>query len=246
MIMAGASAGAVLVSSALTVDTPVAGAVTLLGYLFVVQAGLAGEFRSRVVGAVAAERRRIARDIHDGLAQELAFIVSQSQRLEGSGRDSDIVVHLQSAARRALQESRLAVAFLNADDNTPLDMLISQGVRAFQARSPVQVDLELASSVVVDAEKQTAMLRILNEAMSNGVRHGGAEHLSVRLEQDGDRLSLSVADDGTGFDVARACDSPTGWGLISMRERAELLGGRLRLFSRPASGTLVEVVLPHG
>jgi signal transduction histidine kinase len=189
----------------------------------------------------AIDRRRVARDVHDGLAQELAFIASHAQRLDRTGADAALVGQIQAAAQRALQEARVTIELLRAPDDAPLELLVKQTVAAFQARFRVAVDLDLAGAPGVDAERCTAFLRILGQAMVNAVEHGGASRMAVRLRSCDGRLSLRVADNGCGFDTSH---TTSGWGIVGMRERAELLGGRFDVSSRPGLGATVEVVIP--
>jgi signal transduction histidine kinase len=187
------------------------------------------------------ERRRMARDMHDGLAQELAFIASYSQRLDRNGGDAATVSHLQAAAERALHDSRTTIAVLTSPGDAPLALLITRTAESFRSRFGVQVELDLEPSVVVDAERRNAVLRIVHEALTNAIRHGSARQIDVRLTADRGRPCLTIADDGTGFDVAGAVGAGEGLGLTSMRERAEMLGGHLNVLSAPGSGTVVEV-----
>jgi signal transduction histidine kinase len=222
--------------------------VKLCAYLLVLR-GCVVEFHTlqrKLVQRVAVdERRRMARDMHDGLAQELAFIATHSQRLRHTGDDAATVAHLQSAAERALHDSRTTIAVLTASEDMPLDQLILRTVESVRGRFGVEVELELDHELVVDAEARNALLRILHEALINAVRHGSAEQILVRLgkmPQGG--LSLRIADDGSGFDVRGAAGAATGLGLTSMQERAGILGGTLSITSAPGTGTVVEVELP--
>jgi len=191
----------------------------------------------------ATDRRRVARDVHDGLAQELAFIATHAQRLDRTGADAAIVRQIQAAAQRALLEARLVIELLRASDDAPLEVLVKRAVAAFEARFRVTVDLDLdlAGATGVDAERRTAFLRILGQALANAVEHGAASRVAVSLRACDDGVSLRVDDNGCGFDASR---TSVGWGLTGMRERAELLGGRFSISSRPGLGAAVEVVLP--
>jgi signal transduction histidine kinase len=190
------------------------------------------------------ERRRMARDMHDGLAQELAFIATHSQRLSNKGEDAATVVHLQAAAERALHDSRTTIATLLSPDQAPLDRLIDRTAETFRSRFGVTVDLELAHGVIVGAEQRNALLRILHEAMINAIRHGSARQILVCLTDEEGSHSMKISDDGSGFDVSAAVNAGKGLGLTSMRERAQLLGGSLSIASKPGAGTVVEVGLP--
>ena len=200
--------------------------------------------RKLIQRAAADERRRMARDMHDGLAQELAFIATHSQRLGRTGDDAATVAHLKAAAERALHESRTTIAVLASSEDAPLDVLVARTAESFRAKFEVELDLDLQRDVIVDAERRSALLRILHEAMTNAIRHGHAEQVYVRLTAGEEGPLLRIVDDGCGFDVPGAFRAGKGLGLMSMGERAELLGGGLNIFSSPGTGTVVEVGLP--
>jgi signal transduction histidine kinase len=222
-------------------------ALKLGAYLLILH-GCLVEYRNlqrQLVKQVAVdERRRMARDMHDGLAQELAFIASHSQRLSHTGEDATTVAHLRSAAERALHDSRTTIAVLTATEDLPLDQLIVRTVDSFRSRFGVDVELDLQTGVIVDAEWRNTLLRILHEALNNAVRHGSAQRILVRLGKDANGPSLRIVDDGSGFDVPTALSAGRGLGLTSMQERAGLLGGTLKILSTPGAGTVVEVGLP--
>jgi signal transduction histidine kinase len=248
VVLALASFNYILVPS-LHSDRLNAGDILKLGaYLLILYGCLIGlrDLQRRLVQRVGvAERRRVARDMHDGLAQELAFIAVHSQRLgQGADDDAATAAHLRAAAERALHDSRTMIAVLISPNDVPLDQLIRRTVESFRSRFGVEVDLELDGDVVVDAERRNALLHILHEALTNAIRHGSAGRILVSLTGGRGGPSLRIADDGSGFDVPTAVRSATGLGLISMGERAELLGGGLDIFSRPGAGTIVQVGLP--
>jgi signal transduction histidine kinase len=225
-----------------------AGDILKLGAYLLILYGCLLEFRAsqrRLVQRVAVdERRRMARDMHDGLAQELAFIATHSQRLNHTGEDAATVAHLQAAAERALHDSRTTIATLISPDEAPLDQLVARTVDSFRSRFGIAVELDLAPGVVVDAEQRNALLRILHEAMINAIRHGSARRVLVCLTDGGGSPSLKITDDGSGFDVQAAVGAGKGLGLTSMHERAQMLGGSLSIASRLGAGTVVEVELP--
>jgi signal transduction histidine kinase len=233
---------------ATNVDRLYVGDILKLGAFTLILYGCLIEFRSlqrKLVKRVAVdERRRMARDMHDGLAQELAFIASHSQRLSATGEDAATAAHLRSAAERALHDSRTTIAVLTATEDIPLDQLIVRTVDSFRSRFGVDIELDLRQDMVVEDEWRSALLRILHEALNNAVRHGSAERIRVRLGGDSNGPSLRITDDGRGFDVPAAVSAGEGLGLTSMRERADLLGGDLRILSTPGAGTVVEVGLP--
>jgi signal transduction histidine kinase len=196
--------------------------------------------RDLVQMAVLEERRRIARDLHDGLAQDLAFIVSQSQRRGAADR----LDQLAGAAERALDDSRAAIAALTRPANEPLDDALARAAEEVAARFGARARFSLQPGVEVPAPVREGLLRIAREAITNGGRHGGAHNVVITLSRAAD-LRMTVADDGCGFDPARPPQSGSGgFGLISMRERAEALDGALAVHSSAIGGTTVEVVVP--
>jgi signal transduction histidine kinase len=189
--------------------------------------------------AVHRERRRIARELHDGLAQELAYISGQARRLR-TGRD-DPAARIADAAARALDESRQAIATLARPVNAPLDASISQAAEEVAARGGVPLQLDLATGLRAPDAVHDALTRIVREAVGNAIRHGDAG--SVRITLSGsDGVRLTVEDDGTGLPA----DAPNGrgFGLVSMRERAEAVGGTLELSPGGEGGLRLEVRVP--
>ncbi len=201
-----------------------------------------GYWHDRATIAVADERRRIARDLHDGLAQELAFVVTRTRTLARRHGDDDIWV-VCSAAERALDESRRAIAALTSTTDEALDVALAQTAEEVAGRLGTAVTLELDTTVSVPGETKEALLRITREAITNAARHGEATRVHVRLFREGG-VRLRVSDNGRGFDTGRTPDNPGKLGLTSMRERAEAMGGGLTVSSRRPGGTDVEILLP--
>jgi signal transduction histidine kinase len=215
-----------------------------LGFYLLLLLGALGEIRRYqrqvAIAAVLDERRRLARDLHDGLAQELTFISMQTQRLARAGSDLSVV---REAAERALDESRAAIAALSRRSDEPLATAVAQTAEMLTARAGARLRLELDRDVELRGEARESLLRIVREAVTNGVRHGGATEVCVALREDGG-LRLSVSDNGRGFETEGPKGRPDSFGLTSMQERARALGGRLVVNSTPDQGTEVEVVLP--
>ena len=196
--------------------------------------------RRIAVAAALEERRRVARDLHDVLAQDLAFISMHVRRL-GNGNPQR-VAEVRAAADRALDESRTAIRVLTRRADDPFHAEIEEVAAQIAGRAGARLRLNLDPRVEVPPEDREELLRILREAMNNGVRHGGATEVSVRLTGE-DGIRLEVRDDGEGFDPDQPARAGS-FGLTSMRERAVSLGGHLELDSKPGEGTRVEVVLP--
>ena len=189
--------------------------------------------------AVLEERRRLARDLHDGLAQELAFIGRNLRRLDGG---DEAVARASASAARALSESRRAIAALTKPLDEPFEVTLGDAARETAEREGTSVDLALAPGIELDYQRRDALIRIACEATANAARHGGARHVRVEVADSGRRVRLRVSDDGRGFDPA-APPRVGGFGLTSMRERAHALGGSFDVQSRPGAGTTVEVVV---
>jgi signal transduction histidine kinase len=194
--------------------------------------------------AVFDERRRMARDLHDGLAAELAYIAMESRRLAQDGsqrrRAGDEVV---AAAERALEESRLAISALTRPADEPLDRALHHTLESAADRMGVEVVLDLEPGVNATPVVREALLRVALEALRNAARHGRANEVTVELRARGDGLEMTIADDGRGFDAA-APARPDALGLVAMRERVEVLGGSLHIVAALGEGTRVEVALP--
>jgi signal transduction histidine kinase len=192
--------------------------------------------------AVMQERQRIARDIHDGMAQDLAFILQQGRALQRRLGPAPGIEQVITAAQRALDESREAVATLVRPPSQPLSEALAQTAREAAEREGSTVDTDLARGVAVPGPTQEAMVRVLREAVINAARHGGARRIKVRLSDD-PALCLSVSDDGRGFDVAKATAAPGRHGLRGMVERVEGIGGELSINSEPGRGTQIRMVV---
>jgi signal transduction histidine kinase len=205
------------------------------------------------LAAVIAERGRIAREIHDDLAQGLVGISWQLESVRetlesdrGSARD-----HLETAralVRSSLGEARRSVWDLHPVllEGNDLASALAQAAGRLGMWDRAQVELEVSGKPVpLPASVERNMLQIGKEAITNALTHAEARRVRVRLAFAASELVLSVEDDGTGFDAdlepGRSCKH---FGLLGMSERARELGGRLRLDSRRGEGTRVEVALP--
>lgn len=161
--------------------------------------------------AVARERRRLARELHDGVAQELAYIRAQGRRLAGGEK-------LVEAADRALEESRAAISALVRAADEPLAQTIEAAAISVAERHGLNIVCDLSPDVEADDATREALLRILREAIANAARDGDASWVRVEL-RPGPRLC--VTDDGRGLN-ASGTSRPDSLGLESMRERVEV------------------------
>ena len=188
------------------------------------------------------ERRRVARDLHDGLKQDLAFIRSQTQAIaEGQGVPG-IEPHLAAAAERALDEYRRVFDALAGHIPTgPLPEALVRSAEEVATRAGAVVKIEAAASPTVTPAVHEALTRVTREATTNAVRHGAATLILLHLSQSDGHLHLTITDDGTGFDPETV---KRGFGLRSMRERVEGLGGEIQVRSEEGAGTVVDLAVP--
>ena len=192
--------------------------------------------------AVQDERQRLARDVHDGMAQDLAYIVQQGRRLMREPGAPTGLRALVVAAEHALDESRHVVATLARVGDEPLTEALSLTARETAAREGGRVEIRVEGEVIVPIATQEALLRVLREAMINARRHGDAETVVVELSEQ-PHLRLTVIDDGRGFDVRAWSTAPGHFGLKGMEARVRAIGGALTVESEPGHGTRVEVIV---
>ena len=187
-------------------------------------------------------RRSAALDLHDGLAQELALLSAYTYSPASERATPEWQEQLQLTAECALVEARRAIAVLANVD--PLTLSADLG-RADQATSGSDIDVRVevdAEAIESDPALRESLVRIVREAVTNAVRHGGARHIEIRVGTGGGS-TLRISDDGAGFDVVRG-DKTGRFGLVSMQERAKEIGGSLQVHSAPGQGTTVEVMWP--
>jgi NarL family two-component system sensor histidine kinase YdfH len=204
---------------------------------------------------LAAERQRMARDLHDTLSQGLAGLVLQLEAVknhmenERFGRALDITSRAMSRARDTLVESRAAIDDLRANDSrTDLAEAIRFRVAQFRQASGIDCDLNVDlptgwSGLADPAVEQVE--RIVSEALTNVMRHAQASRVWVTVEETGGQFRISVRDDGRGFEEERAA-SGGHYGLLGMRERARQIGGRLEIESDAGGGTTLTLHVPLG
>jgi signal transduction histidine kinase len=202
--------------------------------------------------AILEERNRMAREIHDTLAQGFTGIVLQLEAAEQALAVDvdDAQQHLDRAralAKESLNEARRSVWALRPREleQLPLVPAIRREMDKFTQDTEVRAAFNTSGdSRIISVEMENAVLRICQEALTNVKRHAKASRVEIGLAFDEGGVRLSVDDDGAGFDPdARTEDR---FGLISMRERAKLLGGRMTISSVKGRGTHLEVTIPSG
>jgi ligand-binding sensor domain-containing protein len=198
------------------------------------------------------ERTRLAREIHDTLAQGFiglsaqldAVAVALPQDVNQATRDLALA---QRMARYGITEARRAVIDLRASvlEEQDLGSALQSGVQIWTVGAGVAADIEVAEiEAAIPEEVQRHLLRITQEAVTNVVKHAQASRISVTLKMEERKLHMRIVDNGRGFEVEDALSPTDGhFGLIGMQERAERIGGVFRLTSRPGEGTKVEVTV---
>lgn len=198
------------------------------------------------------ERRRLARELHDGLGQTLTALTHQLERLQqklgpqGSGELADAV----ETARLALNESRELSRLLRPPvlDDLGLPAALSWLARTLEQRTGLHVELTLDGlDERLDPEVETLVFRLVQEALTNVLRHARVDRAAVEVTRAAGLLKLRIADRGKGFDADSTLagrEAAAGSGLRGMRDRLELFGGRLELTSEAGQGTLVAATVP--
>jgi signal transduction histidine kinase len=213
-----------------------------------------GELFKRVVAAQEAERQRIARELHDETGQALTAI---GLGLRGAAttirQDVDKTAgnlrQLEGLVARSLDELQRVIADLrpsHLDDlGLPAALRWYAGEVQSRAQLPVMVEIQ-GESWPIGSTESTALFRVVQEALSNVVRHAEATSASVFLEFRPDEIRLQVEDNGQGFDPSIITHpGRVAWGLLGIEERASLLGGKMTLRSQVGRGTSVEVSMPR-
>jgi signal transduction histidine kinase len=206
--------------------------------------------------AVMEERTRLAREIHDGVAQTLGALQLKASQLEDSlskervGESRGHLSELQNMISRAYGDVREAMLGLRAilEPGTGLMTVLRQYLAHYRAQYGLDVRLEVDEDepATLDGETKAQAMRILQEALSNVRRHARTDEATLRIERHGHAVRMSVVDEGQGFDpgLLEGLDDGRHLGLRTMRERAESVGGTLAVESQPGQGTRVVLELP--
>ncbi|HEX3057561.1 MAG TPA: GAF domain-containing sensor histidine kinase [Gaiellaceae bacterium] len=202
----------------------------------------------RVVSAQEQERRRLARELHDETGQALTSILLGLRTVEEAGGEEEVraaVAEVRELVRSTLQDvRRLAVELRpKALDDFGLVAALERLTESFTEQTGIAVGFEsLLPTARLTPEIETALYRIVQESLTNIVKHAQAHNVSIVLGRKSNSVSVIVEDDGVGFDPDRPRED--GLGLIGMRERVSLIGGRLTIESRPGAGTTFIAEVP--
>lgn len=216
-----------------------------------------GRIRSRLLGWILAaqegERGRIARDLHDGLGQSLTSLLIGLKWIEETAQSESVrerAKNLRGQTSQTLDGVRQLVRGLRPTvlDDVGLEAALQKLVRDQLHTNRVEVDL------VVDMGKgnwsgdmETAVYRLVQEALTNALKHSGASRVAIRVGTQSENALVEVVDNGVGFDAKKALRGDVGegpFGLWSMRERVELLGGEFRMESSPGNGCRIQARVP--
>jgi signal transduction histidine kinase len=208
------------------------------------------EISQRILDAHEGERRRIARQLHDGIAQDLTAVTIRLERVRARMSDDQSRMHIDWVLERIGDAAR-SVRELARDLRPSIldDLGLIPALRSNLDQRAAEVGLVAYFSVQVgeetrfEPEVETACYRIAQEALANAIRHAQARQVWLSVQQQGVWLVLTVRDDGVGFDP-QALRTGSGLGVCIMRERARLLAGRLEIRSSPGQGTEIRALLP--
>lgn len=207
-----------------------------------------------IIKAQEEERRRVAREIHDGPAQLLANVVLRidvCQRLAAQdvARLQEELGQLKDLVRLSLQDVRKIIFNLRpmALDDLGLVPALRGYLKDYQEKSGLETDLVFfGTDRRFETTFEVALFRLIQEALTNVVKHAQAKRVWVKIDIGNREIKMSVKDDGRGFDVEKARQEAAGtkFGLVGMRERTELLGGRMDITSSPGLGTRINFFVP--
>jgi signal transduction histidine kinase len=194
--------------------------------------------------AVAEERARVAREIHDGLAQYLFAVSTHASMLEAGAPAEEVVPRLKEAAAAAQQEARFAVLALSSASGTaPFDAALCRYVEFLTADGALDVELEIDPGIALAPDEQIEVFRIVQEGLANVRKHAEATSAEVTISERAGQRVVRIRDDGDGFDEASRL---AGQGLKNIRARTASIDGGFTLTSWPGWGTELEVVLRAG
>ncbi|MGZ6143402.1 MAG: sensor histidine kinase, partial [Myxococcales bacterium] len=214
---------------------------------------LVRQLLARTLTAQEHERRRVARELHDETSQSLAALVMRIRAALADAPEGPLRAKLIDAAAlavRTLDEVHRMIVDLRPsvlDDLGLKSAIVWYAERNLKTRG-IAVRCEFADlDERLPPQHETAVFRVVQEAMNNIARHAGAESVLIQAAVKDGALSVEVEDDGEGFDPSAIAATPTdgrGWGLLGMRERVEMLGGTLRIDSAKGRGTHVALTMP--
>jgi PAS domain S-box-containing protein len=195
------------------------------------------------------ERRRMARDLHDGALQDLAYVLAEAQMVKALSQEPELTARIErkiEVLRRVMRELRNTVYDLHQKEAREVSLF-----RSVEALAELNRQMDPERTISIEAaedfpeemqeEVSRELLRVVQEALTNARRHSGAKNIRVRLRVREEGVVVEVADDGRGFGPSVT----SGVGLMSMRERTLAIGGELEVDSEPGEGTIVRLRIPE-
>ncbi|SDK22258.1 sensor histidine kinase [Natronincola ferrireducens] len=210
----------------------------------------------KIIHAQEEERRRVARDIHDGPAQSLANLVIKAEvceKLMGVDIDKskEEIQELKKCIRESIKDIRKIIYNLRpmSLDDVGLVPTLQRYIEKFQAETSISIDFIILSQVALeDSVKSLSIFRIIQEALNNVRKHARAHTVKIRIEMNTKNICINIIDDGIGFDVEKAKlqqGEYDSFGLLNMKERVDLLNGDLQIKSEINEGTKITVNIPR-
>jgi two-component system sensor histidine kinase DegS len=207
--------------------------------------------------AVTEERTRIACEIHDGLVQSLAgvnFKLELSQQLLRKDPKASLATLRESKQqlKLAIQEARQVIFNLRPLQYDKMELIpgLTNYLKSYQTQYRIKTDFKVSGDEqILFPRTKIFLFRIVQEALSNVVQHAKADRVSVRLDIDFDRLTVTIGDNGVGFDMEKVLQNPEKWdhfGIRGIQERARLVGGEAKIHSKKGRGTTIIVEVPLG
>lgn len=199
--------------------------------------------------AVIEERQRLARELHDAVSQQL-FAISMTATAVGRTIEKDWerarrqVSLIEEMAAVAQSEMRALLLHLRPVhlDGKNLALALAALVEELKQKVPMAIELEVDDTIAMKPEAEDHLFRIAQEALSNTLRHSKADSMQIKLQRSGNEARMVLKDSGVGFDLE--AKRQTSYGLLTMEERVNELGGSLHMFSKPGEGTMIDIRVP--
>lgn len=199
--------------------------------------------------AVIEERQRLARELHDAVSQQL-FAISMTATAvsrtierdwERARRQVQLIEEMAAVAQSEMRALLLHLRPVHLDGKS-LGQALYVLIEELQQKVPMNIQLEVDESIKLHADAEDHLFRIAQEALSNALRHSKAERMDIKLQRCGDEVHMIILDDGIGFDVE--AKKSASYGLLTMAERVQELGGGLELNSKIGEGTSIHIWVP--
>jgi Signal transduction histidine kinase len=199
--------------------------------------------------AVIEERQRLARELHDAVSQQL-FAISMTATAvsrtierdwERAKRQVQLIEEMASVAQSEMRALLLHLRPVHLDGKN-LPAALSALVDELKQKVPMTIDLDVDDSIIMKSDAEDHLFRIAQEALSNTLRHSKAESMEIKLHRKGSEVRMLLKDTGVGFDLE--AKKQTSYGLLTMEERVNELGGYLHMVSKPGEGTSIDIRVP--